>query len=424
MSTVLQERKTFLSNSEPGFKVSIPITEGSDVHAMLNDQDSELYEIVREYLQDTVMEYARKEIGREPQGLFRYPEIICDKLYSRCDQLVQEKIIGKLCVNVWEDGWLKSSEPISLPERLYDLGRNCEVSAIETGATVLLRLEEFLKKGVWQIGFKCEDVLITDIVSFPNCVKDKNGRIEWINELGRLCEPIIWFGLPDKDPEEVWSLSLHINFDWRSFWFNDFWQLDWNALFGGYDNYYTVWMFCECGMEEPIDDFERVKSSCPIQFNVKDTDEQLSRKIQDYLLSVYEDGVWSLSTNRLSISDYQKKKESLTQALILAGYAMGQVYIRGNEDYEHARRLPDGRLDPHWLDDGFGDQMAEGMNEMEDYLHLDKTLFPGSFDRNVEQGTMPIWNDLLDLYFDYDEVAEQLCVGWDKLLFDLYGNNW
>ena len=227
----------YLSNPEPGFKVRIPITEDSDIQTLLSNPESALYERVREYLYETVMEYAKIEIGREPQGVFRYPEVICNDLYSRCDQLVKRKIDGRLCVQIWENGCLKSSVPVVLPEEIYDFGRDSEGSAVETGATILLQLEEFLKQGVWQVGFRSEDHLITDISSFPHLIRGKNGGEEWINNSGTVCTPLIWFGLPDEDPEEIWSLYPKKESDWHSFWFNHFWHLDWNALFGGFDNY-------------------------------------------------------------------------------------------------------------------------------------------------------------------------------------------
>lgn len=423
MDTERHEVSRYLINPEPGFKVCIPIVEDADIYSLLNNSESALFEDLRVYVRDFVMDRAKLEIGRIPQGVFRYPEEIDRALFARCDSIVHTRIDGKMMYVVKESDGHHTYEHITLPEDIYELGRSDCVSAIDIGATILLRLEEFLQRGVWQVGFRCGKSFLTDVSSFPYRIENEDGTTVWQNDAGVVCEPILWFGLPDEEPEEEWSLSAGMTSDWRSFWFNHFWHLDWNALFGGFDNYYTVWMFCECGMDEPEEDFDRVKDSCPISLDENDTDEQLFSKINEFFNSIYKEGRWIIDCNSLTDSEFEKKRESLREALKKAGYSIGEMYMEGHEDNEDAVRLPDGRLDPDWIDDGFGDQLMESMNDLEDFLELDEVLFPGNYERDVNQGTMPIWNDLLDLYLDYDEVEECLCLGWEQLLKELYKDN-
>lgn len=412
-----------LINWNPGYKVQITIEEDADIQQLLNNNDSILFEAVHEYLREYVMSEAKKIIGGKPQGYFDHPEDISTELYNCFDEIVHSNIDNELKLVEEHDERPTTYTNISLPSKLYELGRNCEVSAIETGETILLRLKEFLQRGVWQFGFRKNGIIINDISHFPK--KNDNITTPWIDNEGNAYEPVIWFGLSDEKPSEVWTLSKHRQEDWRSFWFNDFWHLDWNALFGGYDNYYTVWMFSECGMEEPVMDFDRIKKICPISLDEEDSDERLTQKIECYVDALFLNGEWSVTSNELTESEFIKKKTSLVQSLEKAGYAIGKVYINANSDNEDAPKLPDGRIDPIWLDDGsIGDQMSHSMNEIEDYLALDKTLFPQDYTYNSEQGKSPLWDDVLDKYLEYDEIEDALYDGWEQLLIDKYGNNW
>jgi len=422
-----KESKTidrYLVNGYPKYKVRIPITEDGDVKDLLTDKDSLIFDTVREYVRETALHQAERIIGNEPSGVFIHPEGIGNRIFELCDELVQRYIDNNLCyAHPGENGYT-TYEKITLPKSVYELGRDSEQFAVETGYTILLQLSEFLEKGVWQIGFLHNDEIIIDVNKFPH-PQISNGKVNWINDEGDLFKPVIWFGLSDGQLYPEWAIGDRNEHNWKSFWFNDFWCLDWNALFGGYDNYYTIWMFSECGMEEPSLDFDRVKSTCPIRLNAKDSNEELSNKVNNFLAHLfYQERCW-LPSNILTVSLYDIKKESLRKALFDAGRAIGKVYIEANEDNESAERLPDNRVNPNWLcDGGFGDQVSESLNSIEDYLKLDNKLFPGQYDYNAEQGCSPIWDDILDKYFDYNEVEEEIYAGWDDLINEMYGEDW
>ena len=66
---------------------------------------------------------------------------------------------------------------------------------------------------------------------------------------------------------------------WNVFWFCKFWNLDWNNLLSKNDDNYIVWLFAEYEIEEPVDEFLSVRSSCPIALDENDSSEQLVDKI-------------------------------------------------------------------------------------------------------------------------------------------------
>ena len=101
-----------------------------------------------------------------------------------------------------------------------------------------------------------------------------------------------------------------------------------------------------------------------------------------------------------------KKKESLIASIKDAGYAIGLMYYESNKEslQEEEERseylLPDGRPNPNWLADGIGDQFSHSLNEIDDYIKLNPSLFGNDYRTQDD-----VWN-LLDGFFDYSEVEE------------------
>lgn len=109
--------------------------------------------------------------------------------------------------------------------------------------------------------------------------------------------PVIWFGLNGEPPMDCWCIDISderfsampyaepYNVErWKSFWFNHFWTFDWNVLFNHEGEGVITWMFAECGMEEPEEEFDAVKKCCPIKLCEDDSKAILSKKISDFFV--------------------------------------------------------------------------------------------------------------------------------------------
>lgn len=93
-------------------------------------------------------------------------------------------------------------------------------------------------------------------------------------------------------------------------------------------------------------------------------------------------------------------------------------YICNNhEDVSSDFRLENGLPDPIWLNNGFGDQVSESLNDIDDWLELDPKLFPPFKDRNEA------W-DIIDQYLEYSDVEEIIFNVWDDYLSNIYGKEW
>jgi hypothetical protein len=179
---------------------------------------------------------------------------------------------------------------------------NREQGIIDSGQVIIEMLRNFLKEGIWQYGLQRDDgAILTDITQWPKHTADRRDVI-WRDSSG-LLEPIIWFGLRDESPIECWMLDRSSKkFDllevyenpysretlnverWHLFWFCSFWDLDWNALFDNSGNTHIIWMFAECGMDEPVEEFNAVRNSCPIELDKNDKAENIVLKIDRFFI--------------------------------------------------------------------------------------------------------------------------------------------
>lgn len=117
-------------------------------------------------------------------------------------------------------------------------------------------------------------------------------------------------------------------------------------------------------------------------------------------------------------------KTSLLDSLRRAGYTIGKMYYETNleldeEDVENkSYLLPDGRPEPNWLTDGVGDQLSHSLGEIGDYIVFDTRFFP-----KAQCDDNEAW-EILDEYFDYDEMIDALYKGWELLMVEEYGKDW
>ncbi len=98
--------------------------------------------------------------------------------------------------------------------------------------------------------------------------------------------PFLWFGL--DQPIDIWSLpfiSYNEYTSWKTIWFPDFWDLDWNAILNNSGENFIIWMFAELGMDEPVEERDSVRDSCPIILSEDDTLESVIEKIKVFASS-------------------------------------------------------------------------------------------------------------------------------------------
>jgi hypothetical protein len=400
------------SDGEPRFKLYLPVNYiDKDKENLLYREDNE--GILDDYFAECILERAKITVGNTPRGLFNNAQSdVDDCLYAECDRLVENHVIGKLQYIEKKDSshYSYKSTVLSIPPKLYNFGRDCEQSYVDGGDVILRQCKEFLQQGVWQIGFCNGKELISDINLFPLL---QGGQ--WFSHSGELCVPVIWFGLRDQKPINIWSLPTDKNsdFDWKSFWFNDFWTMDWNALFGGYDDCYTVWMFCECGMEEPEEDFLRVKTQCPIDLSINDSSKQLLDKIQEYAYSLYNQGHFNLESNILSKSYFELIQESLKLSLRAAGKNIASgLYECNDEDADDSCRQPDGKLNKDWFEEGFDEQLQESYQDINNDMEFDPTYF------GEVKTTDQAW-DIFEKYLNSD-IDDYLYEGLEDFIQEKY----
>jgi hypothetical protein len=177
-----------------------------------------------------------------------------------------------------------------------------ENGIVQSGKMILIMLENFLNEGIWQYGLQRADgTILQDISSLPQCTREGAGA-GWYDGSDEL-HPILWFGLKDESPIECWALdkspgrfemlevwptscsknTVYVE-RWHWFWFNSFLGFDWDALFNNNGNRHLVWMFWECGMEEPVDALDSVRNSCPIDLDEADTAATIIDKIDSFFL--------------------------------------------------------------------------------------------------------------------------------------------
>jgi len=267
------------------------------------DEDSDIARCIEAHFGDELYEALRgahNPVLQRGRGFFWNTDEIESELYSYAKAYLDRHYGGKFFVKVVDDdGTVVSDEELDLWGKVIAYRRDYEQSHVDVGAAIIVMLENFLRGGVWQFGLRRKDgTILTDPSQWPE-LSSSADRVIWQDRSGPL-EPMIWFGLQDEPPIECWTLdrstaqsqrSLYYPSPyatearpverWHNFWFCSFWTLDWNGLFGDQGNPYITWMFAECGMDEPVDEFHAVRSSCPIELDEQDTSEELFRKIED-----------------------------------------------------------------------------------------------------------------------------------------------
>jgi len=236
-------------------------------------------------------------------GYFPDLESISEELCKQLIKCIESKLGKKLYIDVIDDNEITiAKEAIDTAKTLNDEFER-EQGYIYVGKIVLIMLKNFLINGVWQYGLRRGNgTILTDIHDWPKPESDGNSYT-WHDSHGFL-KPVIWFGIKNQSPIECWTidksprnfelLKVNGNYNedsvteverWNTFWFSSYGVLDWDRLFDNDGYCYIVWMFYECGMDEPDDEFYSVRDSCPIKLDEKDRSDSLIRKIDDFFVS-------------------------------------------------------------------------------------------------------------------------------------------
>lgn len=282
--------KCYLYSNDPSFKFEeeVDSLEFSDIESVVEG-------VFSDEINDCIFSGALLE---KSQGFFPDPWEIAAELFDCARTRLEQRFGGKIFGKVIDDnGLIISNEAIDVFGEIIESRENREQGTIDSGKVIIGMLTEFLKEGVWQFGLQRGDKeILTEISQWPKYTADGRDAI-WQDGNG-LLEPVIWFGLKNESPIECWTLDrspkkfelLEVYENpysrttraverWHLFWFSSFWALDWNALFDNNGNTHITWMFAECGMDEPTEEFNTVRDSCPIELDGNDTATSIIGKI-------------------------------------------------------------------------------------------------------------------------------------------------
>lgn len=247
--------------------------------------------------QDHVEEVICESVPDRPLGDLRLIHGCIDEMIEEAKRRVNKEYAGENVPQAVFESLDMEYRDIPLASIVVDLveqQRSDENYCIQGGGLAICMMTDFLRQGSWQHGVQLPS---GEVVRETGGLALKDGAWQ-LN--GESVVPIIWFGLDGEAPIEVWTLSRSPRllrsdrYDgraaWLDFWFNDDYCMDWDAMFDGFHsdtcNYFTIWMFCECGMSEPKEDFFNVRDSCPINLCVNDTNQQFTEKIDAYFLNL------------------------------------------------------------------------------------------------------------------------------------------
>lgn len=287
--------KCYLYSNDPGFKFEqeVDSLDFSDIESFVDESFSD-------EINDCIFCGA---LSKNSQGFFPDPYAIETELFSQAKARLEQRFGGKIFGKAIDDkGVMVSNRSIDVFNEIIEDRENREQGIIDSGQVIIEMLRNFLKEGIWQYGLQRDDgAILTDITQWPKHTADGRDVI-WHDSSG-LLQPIIWFGLRDESPIKCWMLDRSskkfdllevyenpyshetVNVErWHLFWFCSFWTLDWNALFDNSGNAHIIWMFAECGMDEPVEEFNAVRNSCPIELEKNDKAENIVLKIDRFFI--------------------------------------------------------------------------------------------------------------------------------------------
>lgn len=225
-------------------------------------------------------------------------EWMCNAWHEEATELLQNKYGDEFCVEILKDGRLltRLCKPV---DEVIEYFHGDEQWDVNSGKLVLVLVENFLKFGEWQSGFRRNTGEVIDIKDSKSCILDASGN--WLMDNFEKLEPIIWFGVKNDPPTQCWTIDksefqlqkrsfnrlnevIHCD-QWQAFWHSYFWTIDWETLIPFGIGSMTTWMFAECGMDEPEDEFLSVLKDCPIDLRCQNS-EDLFELIDSFFLKI------------------------------------------------------------------------------------------------------------------------------------------
>ena len=219
-------------------------------------------------------------------GFFESVEDTKAQIKAEMFKRIQQKFGYELCFHFMEENKSTVSKSFVTVNELIEEIMDDAYGYIITGSVILIMVRNFLLNGKWHAA-----------------IREPSGSLIQKNlkrENYERGNPIIWFGLEGELPLPCWTISgdtwlgetqpvyttagdgpAQIE-NWKIFWHEVFWTLDWTQLLNGKGDVYTTWMFAECGMDEPNKEFEKVKNSCPIDLINIDNFGELTSQLKLY----------------------------------------------------------------------------------------------------------------------------------------------
>lgn len=115
--------------------------------------------------------------------------------------------------------------------------------------------------------------------------------------------------------------------------------------------------------------------------------------------------------------NFQQRKQILAKAILEAGYSVGLNFMEANKDV----LMVDEQTNRDSLDCEFADQMSESLNgdSQADDIFIDEKIFK----KDEFAGSYPFGNhwNVLERYFDEEEVESIFMRGWHQFLYETYG---
>lgn len=289
--------KHYIYSDKPGFEFEQEVNsfEFSDIESIVE-------ELFNDKIADCII--FSSPLSKKCQGFFPDPWVIQTELFCQARACLKQRFGGKIFAKVIDKhGVTLSNRPINIFDKIIEVRESTEQGVIDSGQIIIEMLKNFLEEGIWQYGFQRDDgTILTDISQWPKHASDGTDLI-WQDSKGVL-QPIIWFGLKNEDPIECWTLdkspkrfelletyenpyarNTKLVERWHLFWFSTFWYIDWNALFDDNGDIHITWMFAECGMDEPVEEFNIVRETCPIEMAEDDTAGSIVRKIDQLFVN-------------------------------------------------------------------------------------------------------------------------------------------
>lgn len=267
------------------------VRDPDDVGEVFELVENELKELCRDKIDEVITEIVAVDVfSGDPKCFIEQTQSLW---YLRTITALESQFGKDFSVNLQSGGEFFVSHKFSVEFVMECIGTS-EEGMIHDGRLALALIEKFLADGVWQSGLRTESGRL-QLIS-----PDQEGNKEQFRKLaeGEMA-PVIWFGIVGKEPILCWSIE-RIDFeelrDRVAFLGGDN-TLDWSVMFGPSAEFWTTWMFYECGFDEPEVEFEKLSDTCPIELLFDSNTEQFYEVFDRYFASLFQASACSESSH-------------------------------------------------------------------------------------------------------------------------------